>query len=123
MKIVNNLKDLDYGPDYEKQHVAAGKYFLKYHTGYVGCDGYDFIELQEPWPVKEFDDAVWQAAVEHAGAYGIEPPPETYEDEDGNEDYSRDRYSDSIEGYAANYNPDLHDAHNIGGTPHFTKWY
>jgi len=120
MKIVANLKDLDYGPDYDTQYVAAGKYFIEYETGFVGCAGYAFVELTEPWPVRTFDQTVWDSAVDHAAMYGTEPGPPP--DEDESEDCEYDAYSDDIEGTATNYDPEKHDGYTLGGTPRFIQW-
>ena len=123
MKIVTDLNNLEYGPDYDKQYIAAGKYFIQYETGFVGSDGCEFVELEKPMNVRDWDAAIWDAAVQHASHYGTEPGPAPDGFDDDDENYAYDAYSENIEGWAVNYDPELHDGHTIGdGAPQFVTW-
>lgn len=118
MKIVTGLTELDYGPDYDKQYIAAGKYFVTCHTGYCGSDLHEFVELTKPMNVLEWDTAINQMAVANAESYGIYESNDLYEVEadDG------DEYSHNIEGYAVNYDPKKHNGYSMTGVPKFEQW-
>lgn len=93
------------------------------HTGYCGMDTVEFVEFDEKPSEEELNDICWQLAVENAERFGIYP--ECYREEygDSEDDEEGSEYSDNIEGYAEEYDPEKHDKYSIGLTVSFNKYY
>ncbi len=86
------------------------------HTGYCGMDGHKLLVLRENHTQKEKDEAEWEFALENAATYGMYPlsdQPEDY-DEDENDGWSGDQYSEGIEAFGEEYDPDEHDGLGVG---------
>lgn len=63
----------------------------------------------------------WDEAVQFAESYGIYPESDRLEEfDEEQESYGRDEYSDAIEGWFEEYNPDEHDGLIIGSQ---TEWH
>lgn len=84
-------------------------------AGVAGTDGWEFYLVPVTLTDEELGDFAWERAKDHAEMYGIYPRSE-YEDSDEYEE-DGDQYSDNIEGWWEDYNPEKHDGHTQTGTP------
>ncbi len=97
------------------------KIVLFLHTGYCGMDAWEFWEVPEAATDHELYQLAWEQALQNAESYGIYPR-EAYCDDEDDEDYYSDKYSDNIEGSWEDYDPDKHDGHRIGGDQSWNKY-
>ena len=86
-------------------------------AGVAGTDAWEFYLVPVTVSERELADFAWERAKDHAEMYGIYPRGD-YEgdDEDG------DSYSDNIEGWVEDYDPEKHDGHTMGGIPHWEQY-
>jgi hypothetical protein len=105
----------------EMQH----KMILKVYCG-IGMDSADAHlvsdeDFQE-WKAGKFpnalDEEAWIQAVQHAEMYGIYPESDRPEDSDPEDDdqYGSGEYSENIEGWWEEYDPEKHDGLSTTGT-------
>ena len=90
------------------------KMVLHLDAGFAGMDAAEFWKIPTNAIQNEIDRlAAWERALDHAEMYGIYPesdrPDGCDEEEDG------DSYSDNIEGYFEDYDPEKHDGLRDGG--------
>lgn len=76
-------------------------------------DSAEVVEFSDDVTTEELDQYAWLSALDNAETYGIYPTEYASEDvmdENGNilEDYE-DSYSDNIEGFWEDYDPEKHD--------------
>jgi hypothetical protein len=91
------------------------KIVLFLHTGYCGTDAWEFWQVPETATAHELHDLAWERALYNAETYGIYPRGEDdWDDEDASVEYS-----DNIEGWYEDYDPEKHDCHRTGGD---TSW-
>ena len=72
-------------------------------TDEVQFDSYDNITDQE------LDNESWERAVDHASMYGIYPMnemPDDYNEDEDSGSWGCDQYSDNIDGYWEEYDPE-----------------
>jgi hypothetical protein len=86
-------------------------------AGMAGTDSWEFWLVPESMTDDELSEMAWERGVQHAEMYGVYPRHEYADTEDFDED--SDSYSDSIEGWWEDYDPELHDGHRICGD---TSW-
>lgn len=92
------------------------------NAGFIGSDTMEGFIYPDDTTDEELAEAAWQFGINWAESYGVYPmdcKPDDYdEEEDGG-----DEYSDNIEGWWEEYNPEKHDGHLIYGSddkPSFT---
>ena len=93
-------------------------------AGFAGTDAWEFYEVPVTLTERELGDFAWECAKQHAEMYGVYPLSE-YEsdcDSDPDESVDGDNYSDNIEGWWEDYEPEKHDGHTMTGTPHWNKY-
>lgn len=97
--------------------------FLLY-AGITGTDSAEFVEFDDSVTNAELDAEAWERALNHAGMYGIYPIDEMPEDHDEEEadSWTSDSYSESIEGYWEEYDPEKHDGKIVGKGPAFANY-
>ena len=88
-------------------------------AGFAGTDAWEFYEVAEDITDSMLDIFAYECGLSHAEMYGIYPCDE-YSDEEIEQD--PDSYSDNIEGWWEEYDPEKHDGHTIGGTPHWNQY-
>ena len=93
------------------------KIVLFLHTGFVGMDSHEFWEVPDTATDDELNALCWERAKGNAEMYGIYPREEYVDTDDFDED--DESYSDSIEGWFEDYNPEEHDGYRVGGD---TSW-
>lgn len=105
-----------------KHYPGFKVYWVGSSTGYAGMDGSDILVLDENHTESELDDRVWELAIENAEMYGIyhqdyypDEAAEQEADEDG-PDWRDDEYTDAIEGWYEEYDPEKHDMLVPGGS-------
>lgn len=81
-------------------------------AGMAGTDSWSFWLVPESITDDELSDFAWQCAKEHAEMYGIYPRHEYEDTEDFDEE--DESYSEGIEGWWEDYDPDKHDGRRIG---------
>lgn len=84
------------------------------HTGYAGMDSVDNGLYPDDVTDEELNDDAWHHALDNAEAYGIYPTPDDFEYDEDEDDYG-DQYSDNIEGWWEDYDPEKHDGLVCGG--------
>ena len=89
-------------------------------TGYAGMDSTDNGTYPDDVTEAELNDDAWQMAVEHASSYGVYPETdlEGVSDEDMaelEESGEIDNYTNNIEGWWEDYDPEKHDMLVPGG--------
>jgi hypothetical protein len=83
-------------------------------AGFAGTDAAELEEFSDSVTDEELNEESWQRAIQHAESYGIYPESyleglseqEIQELEDSGE---IDNYTDSIEGWWEDYDPEKHD--------------
>ena len=88
------------------------KIVIGMHAGMAGTDSWAFWLVPDNVSDTELADFAWELARDHAEMYGIYPREEYLDTKDYDED--SESYSDSIEGWFEDYNPDEHDGHRVG---------
>lgn len=89
-------------------------------AGCAGTDAWEFYLVPESVTDDELSDFAWQCGKNHAEMYGIYPREEYAYTEDYDED--SESYSDNIEGWWEEYDPEKHDGHAIGGKIHWNQY-
>lgn len=76
----------------------------------------DYLAWKNQALDNNMDDEAWIAAVQFAESYGIYPECDRPEDSDPDEDdqYGSGEYSENIEGWWEEYDPEKHDGLMIG---------
>lgn len=88
------------------------------HVGFAGMDGCEAMLVEDFATEDEISQEAHYLALQNAEMYGYYPSDEynEYDDEDSEEDrIDSDKYSSNIEGYAVDYDPELHDGQRAGG--------
>ena len=88
-------------------------------TGYAGMDETENGVFPDDITSEELDDEAWLRAVDHAESYGIYPYSDIadYSEEEMAEieEDGCDNYSDNIDGWWEDYDPEKHDMLKPGG--------
>jgi len=100
--------------------MTTRKIVIGMDAGFAGTDSYEFWEVAETATEDELNDLCWERAKNHAEMYGIYPREEYVDTEDFDED--DESYSDNIEGWYEDYDPEKHDGHTTTGTPHWNTY-
>jgi len=105
------------------EKVELKKMVLRLSAG-VGMDSAEFVLVPVTMTEDELSNDAWEAAVQHAQMYGLEPDSYRcyYEGEESDED-DDDRFSNDIEGYFEEYDPEEHDGLRIGGDDAWREYY
>lgn len=94
------------------------KIVIKCHTGYCGMDSYEFIEVPVSMTQEELDRLAWGYALDNAERFGIYPPEDSEDEDEGT--FNASGYSgDNIEGVPMDYDSKLHDRYSRTGSPEF----
>jgi len=90
------------------------------NAGMAGTDDWEFWIVPATMTDTELCDFAWQRGLDHAESYGVYYTPH-YED---SEDFDPDDecYSDNIDGWYEDYEPEKHDDHSITGTPSWNTY-
>ena len=82
-----------------------------YDAGFAGTNTADLVEFPDDITDAELDQYAWESAVSWAESFGIYPEYARPDDdeEDADDSWLYDTYSDSIEGYWEVYDPVKHD--------------
>lgn len=92
-------------------------------AGMAGTDSAEFVEFDDDITDDELSDEAWDRALEHASSYGVYPTSEMSDGYDEDEvDWHSDEYSDNIDGYWEEYNPEKHDGLIVGNGPAFKNY-
>ena len=91
------------------------KMVLMLDAGYAGMRSAEFYLVPVDMTEDELSQYAWESAVDFASSYGIYPT----RDLDGLSDEEMaeldlDDYTDNIEGWFVDYNPDKHDGLRVG---------
>lgn len=78
-------------------------------TGRMGSDAHVAVAFDDDATESEIGEELYNMAVENAESYGIYPYPDYEVDGDEND------YTDNIEGYYEEYDPEKHDMLRSGG--------
>lgn len=85
-------------------------------AGMAGTSAYMFWIVPASMTEEELGEFAWQCArIEHAYYYGVYPISMYGDDTEIEAD--PDSYSDNIEGYYVDYDPQKHDGYTVTGTP------
>lgn len=89
-------------------------------TGFAGMDATDNGSYPDDVTTEELDNDAWQRAIQHAESYGIYPDSDL--EDISAEDYDHlvqsgdaDNYTDNIDGWWEDYDPEKHDGLVAGG--------
>ena len=86
------------------------KIVIRMDAGYAGMDGTEFVLVPDDMTNDALSEYAYQRGLAHAEMYGIYPEADRPEDEDGEDDsWDSDDYSDNIEGWWEDYDPEKHD--------------
>ena len=91
-------------------------------AGYAGTDAWEFYLVPDGVSDDELSDFAWQCGKDHAESYGIYPREEYADIAEYDEEDDDDCYSDNIEGWWEDYDPEKHDGHSIGGKIHWEQY-
>lgn len=80
-----------------------------YGTGFAGTNTADLVEFPDDITDAELDQYAWEGAVQWAESYGVYPECYRPDDEEDDDSWLDDTYSDSIDGYWEVYDPIKHD--------------
>lgn len=99
------------------------KIVIGMHAGLAGTGAREFYLVPDEVTNAELEDFAWQCGKDHAEMYGIYPKSE-YEDcsDISEEELESDDYSDNIEGWFEEYDPEKHDGHSMNGTPSWNEY-
>lgn len=84
----------------------------------IGTDAADFYLVPDDVTQEELDEYAWQCALQHAEMYGMYPESDrefSEEDDDEEDSWGGDTYTDDINGHFEPYNPEEHDGLRVGG--------
>lgn len=89
-------------------------------TGFAGMNATDNGSYPDDVTTEELDNDAWHLALEHASFYGVYPESdlEGISDEDMaelEENGDADNYTDNIDGWWEDYDPEKHDGLVAGG--------
>ena len=87
------------------------KMVLHLDAGLAGVTDTEFWKIPVNISGKDLSNLAWERALDHAETYGIYPEscrPDDLDEED------EDSYSDNIEGYFEDYDPEKHDGYRVG---------
>ncbi len=102
------------------------KMVLRLDAGFAGTDSAEFWLVPINVTQDQLDDEAWERAKSHAEMYGVYPESERPEDEDEDEENGwgggGESYTDNIEGYFEDYNPDEHDGLRVGDDDSWQSW-
>ena len=91
-------------------------------AGQCGTDAWEFYIVPDSMTDAELSDFAWQCGKTNAEMYGIYPKSEYQGDSEiSDEELEGDDYSDNIEGWVEEYEPEKHDGYSMTGTPHWTE--
>lgn len=76
-----------------------------YNAGMPGTDTAELVEFPDDVTDKKLDTYAWEGALQWAESFGVYPESYRHLDEEDDED----TYSDNIEGYWEEYDPNTHD--------------
>lgn len=93
------------------------KMVLHLYAGFAGTDSAEFWLVPATATEEEINVVAWQSALNHAEMYGIYPESERPEDEEDSDDYS-----DNIDGYFEDYDPEKHDGLRVSGDDSWQEW-
>lgn len=85
-------------------------------AGFAGMDSHEFSEYNDDVTDEQLNRDAWQLALDNAAMYGVYPLSEYPEGMDEETD-DGDIYTDNIEGYWEDYDPEKHDMYSVSGTP------
>jgi hypothetical protein len=85
----------------------------------VGAEEYEFYNVPVDVSEDHLGQYAWESAVDFASSYGIYPEPDFSDVEDDEDDDTE--YSSDISGHWEDYDPEKHDGHTIGGSPHWQE--
>ena len=97
---------------------------VRMFAGFAGTDGADFYSVDPGMSQQDLEDFAWQCGKDHAEMYGVYPREEYLDcDEVSDEDLDSESYSDNIEGWFEDYDPEKHDGLVVGcgGEPKFME--
>lgn len=99
------------------------KIVIGMHAGICGTDSWEFYLVPDAITNAELEDFAWQCGKDHAEMYGIYPRSEYADsDEISEEELEGASYSDNIEGWYEEYDPEKHDMYSHTGTPHWQEY-
>ena len=90
------------------------KMVLHLDAGFAGMNDAEFWKIPVNISTSALSNFAWERACNHAEMYGIYPENCRPDDLD-EEDDDGDSYSDNIEGYFEDYDPEKHDGLRVGG--------
>ena len=97
------------------------KMVLHLDAGFAGMDATEFWKIPVNISENDLSNLAWECACNHAEMYGIYPencrPDDLDEEDDGG-----DSYSDNIEGYFEDYDPEKHDGLRVGADESWRKY-
>lgn len=85
-------------------------------AGMAGTDSAEFAEFDDSVTDDELSAEAWERALDHASSYGV------YTMSDMPDDWHSDEYSDNIDGYWEEYDPEKHDGLIVGNGPAFANY-
>lgn len=100
------------------EYAHYRKLVLCLDAGFAGTDSYEAWLVPPEVTDTGIEDFAWDAAVQHAEMYGVYPESAREDSDDEDED----SYSDNIEGYFEEYNPEEHDGKLICGNAQDFQW-
>ena len=90
------------------------KMVLHLDAGVAGMNDAEFWKIPVNISENDLSNLAWERALDHAEMYRIYPEncrPEDFDEEDA----GYESYSDNIEGYFEDYDPEKHDGLRVGG--------
>jgi hypothetical protein len=101
----------------EKQ--LAKKMVLMLTAG-VGMDAAEFLNVPVDMTEDELSTYAWEAAVQFAQSYGLEPEGHRSDSDEFEDEYGNYNYTNDIEGWFEEYKPEDHDGLVVGNSAHPT---
>lgn len=93
------------------------KIVIQMNAGYAGTDSAEFVLVPNDMTDEELSDYAYQCGLAHAEMYGVYPEadrPDDFDEEEA-DSWSSYSYSDNIEGWWEEYDPEKHDGLRVGG--------
>lgn len=87
--------------------IMGRKVVFRADAGICGTDAAEGFIFPDGTTNEQLDAEAWQFGLNHAESYGIHWSADMVNDEDQDED--GDQYSDAIEGWWEEYDPEEHD--------------
>lgn len=90
-------------------------------TAGVGMDEAEFLNVPVGTTENQLNAYAWEAAVQFASAYGLEPESWSEDYDEVEDEYGNDNFSDDIAGWFEEYSANKHDGLTVGssGVPTF----